>query len=298
MKKIAGFVPFVFAVAFLVACGDDGNDFVSRPSDDSSSSVCEDCDDVRSSSSSVTPQSSDSETSVSSSSSAKSSSLDQSSSSVTLATPCRTETEDNCEYGSVTDSRDGQTYKTVTIGTQTWMAENLNYETADSYCYNDSAKYCAKYGRLYTWAAAMDSAGTWSANGKGCGYDKTCSSTYPVRGVCPSGWHLPSKTEFETLFETVAVGGEFTEGNALKASSGWYNSQNGTDAFGFSALPAGYYRNIDLKYYYEGYNVYFWSSTENYSNDAYHMYLRYNGGSAYLNDFTKYYGSSVRCLKD
>ena len=92
----------------------------------------------------------------------------------------------------MTDERDGQTYKTVTIGTQTWMAENLNLETDYSYCYNDSAEYCGKYGRLYTWAAAMDSVGTWSTNGKGCGYGNVCSATYPVRGVCPEGWHLPS----------------------------------------------------------------------------------------------------------
>ena len=103
----------------------------------------------------------------------------------------------------MTDERDGQTYKTVTIGTQTWMAENLNYESVDSYCYNDSAKYCAKYGRLYTWAAAMDSVGEWSTNGRGCGYYGDCSPTYPVRGVCPKGWHLLTKAELEMLLETV-----------------------------------------------------------------------------------------------
>ena len=112
----------------------------------------------------------------------------------------------NVVKGTFTDSRDGQTYKTVTIGTQTWMAQNLNYAYTDvpykqgnytsdstSWCYKDDANNCSKYGRLYTWVAAMDSVGTWSTNGKGCGYNKTCSPTYPVRGICPEGWHLPTE---------------------------------------------------------------------------------------------------------
>ena len=108
---------------------------------------------------------------------------------MTVATSCKTEKKDNCEYGSLTDDRDGQTYKTVKIGEQIWMAENLNYEELNSYCYNDSAEYCAKYGRLYTWAAAMDSAGEWSNNGRACGLNMmTCSPKYPVRGICPEGW--------------------------------------------------------------------------------------------------------------
>ena len=238
--------------------------------------------------------------------------------------------------GSVlTDSRDGRTYKTVTIGAQTWMAENLNYETASSYCYGDSPANCTKYGRLYTWAAAMDSAGTWSSNGKGCGYKKTCSPTYPVRGVCPEGWHLPSKNEWETLF--AAVGGKLVAGSKLKSTSGWYKNGNGTDDFGFSALPAGYRYYIGRKnehalkrieqlraghrYNTErssedgsaGSNAYFWSSTEspndndenfwsstekpNYS-DAYRMFLYFGGDQALLYGNYKNYGLSVRCLKD
>ena len=215
-----------------------------------------------SSSSSVTPRSSDSETSVST--------------------------------GTMTDSRDGQTYKTVTIGTQTWMAQNLNYETANSYCYKDSASYCTKYGRLYTWAAAMDSVGIWSTNGKGCGYGTTCSPTYPVRGVCLEGWHLPTQAEFKTLF--TAVDGQSTAGKVLKSTSGWNSSGNGTDAFAFSALPAGY-RNYYGEYFYEGDNAYFWSSTEDDSKFAYNMYLYYDDGNAYMYNY-KYYGFSVRCLKD
>ena len=263
LKAKHGLSFVVAAVSFLllVACGDDDSDFATRPSEGSSSSVCEDCDE--SSSSSVTPQSSDGETSVST--------------------------------GTMTDSRDGQTYKTVTIGTQTWMAENLNYETANSYCYDDDASYCTKYGRLYTWAAAMDSVGTWSTNGKGCGYNKTCSPTYPVRGVCPEGWHLPTEEEFETLF--TAVGGQSTVGKVLKSTSEWNSSGNGTDAFAFSALPAGF-RGSNGIYLYEGYGAYFWSSTEDGSYYAYYMALRYGNDDAYLDGNNELNGFSVRCLKD
>ena len=213
---------------------------------------------------------------------------------------------------TLTDLRNGQTYKTVTIGDQTWMAENLNYaytgvpyeyikesevyaSDSMSWCYDDDPDNCTKYGRLYTWAAAMDSVGTWSTNGKGCGYGSTCSPTGTIRGICPEGWHLPSTTEWNTLF--TAVGGQSTAGQVLKSQTGWDDSGNGTDAFGFSALPAGY-RNDDGRYDLEGYYVYFWSSTEDDSHGAYYMFLHYYYGRAYLNYSSKYYGHSVRCVKD
>ncbi len=197
--------------------------------------------------------------------------------------------------GSITDTRDGQTYKTVTIGTQTWMAKNLNYKTDNSYCYNDNASNCTKYGRLYTWAAAMDSVGSWAANGKGCGYGKTCSPTYPVRGVCPTGWHLPTQTEWNTLF--AAVGGSSTAGTKLKSTTGWNSSGNGTDAYSFSALPAGF-RFDSGNYNFEGDVAYFWSSTEYNSDLAYRMGLNYSLDNAYLYDDIKSFGYSVRCVKD
>ena len=217
-----------------------------------------------------------------------------SSSTVSSTSSSSNESSSGSAFGTLTDSRDGQTYKTVTIGTQTWMAENLNYETTNSYCYHDTATYCDKYGRLYTWAAAMDSAGTWSTNGMGCGYGKECSSTYPVRGVCPSGWHLPSQAEWDSLF--TAVGGQSTAGQKLKSMSGWSSSGNGMDAFGFSALPAGYCNGY---FYDEGSKAYFWSSTEYSSYLADAMFLGYDGdnggslGSSNMNN-----GFSVRCLKN
>ena len=210
--------------------------------------------------------------------------------------------------GTMTDERDGQTYKTVKIGTQTWMAENLNYAYTDvpynysgytsdstSWCYSNAAANCTKYGRLYTWAAAMDSVGTWSANGKGCGYNKTCSPTYLVRGVCPEGWHLPTQTEWKTLF--TAVGGSSTAGKMLKSTSGWNSSGNGTDAYSFSALPAGL-RNYNGYYDFEGYYAYFWSSTVSNGNYAYLMYLGYSYDGASLDNDGKDIGFSVRCVKD
>ena len=223
--------------------------------------------------------------------SSSSSETTQSSSSITTATPCNVDGVNNC----VTDSRDGKTYRTVNIGSQWWMAENLNYETDNSFCYNDSAEYCEKYGRLYTWVAAMDSAGTWSTNGKGCGYVTICSPTYPVRGVCPEGWHLPTRTEWETLFK--AVGGQSVAGTKLKSTSGWNSNGNGTDAFSFSALPAGGRYNVG-NYDNEGNYASFWSSTVYDSYLAYYMFLHYNYDFPRLVNYDKNLGFSVRCVKD
>ena len=321
-RRLIGSIAFL-CVAFFLACSDDDSDFAVRPSDGSSSSVCEDCDDgissssAKSSSSSVTPQSSESGTSVSgekqgdgeslSSSSGQapsamtSSSSAKSSSSVTLATPCKTDSTDTCEYGELIDSRDGQIYKTVKIGDQWWMAENLNYETIRSYCYRDSVEYCAEYGRLYSWSAAMDSAGTWSENGKGCGYGITCSPTYPVRGVCPEGWHLPSRTEWENLF--VAVGGSSNSGTVLKSTSVYSNTEP-TDAYGFSSLFPGIMAH-NWVFEEEKRLVFYRSSTENNTETAYAMTLNdvYKFGQVGAchnskNDDNKNFGYSVRCIKD
>ena len=179
--------------------------------------------------------------------------------------------------GSFTDSRDMQTYKTVTIGNQTWMARDLNYETDNSYSFDNSfcknEKYCNKHGRIYTWATAMDSAGIWSVNGKGCGSGSTCSATFPVRGVCPDGWHIPTKAEFQILINF--VGGSSIGGKNLKSTSGWYNDYsgqdsylkgNGSNTYGFSASPsfAIYAGGGESG---EGRIAGFWSATE-YDNDS------------------------------
>ena len=293
-RRLIGSIAFL-CVAFFLACSDDDSDFAVRPSNGSSSSVCEGCDDVSSSSTkrgdgvSLSSSSGQAPSAMTSSSSAKSSS------SVTLATPCKTDSTDTCEYGELIDSRDDQIYRTVKIGDQWWMAENLNYETTRSYCYEKSVEYCTVYGRLYLWSAAMDSAGIWSENGKGCGYGITCSPTYPVRGVCPEGWHLPSRTEWENLF--VAVGGSTNSGTVLKSTSVYSNTKP-TDAYGFSALFSGIMLN---NWTYEGEKryVHFQSSTE--YSDQKVCNLTFNNIYTFGiidSDNEKDYGYSVRCIKD
>ena len=150
--------------------------------------------------------------------------------------------------GTITDSRDGKTYKTVTIGSQTWMAENLDFDykvEGKSYgvFYNDSLK---KYGRYYNWAAAMDSAGLYSSDGKGCYSvffardEEDCTPSYPVHGICPEGWHLPDTTEWRTLFKAMGESAYAMEAVDYK---GWPDA---TDEYGFSALPGGVYGQATL----------------------------------------------------
>ena len=287
-------------VAVMVACGDDSSNSTSISDEETSSSVCEDCDGLSSSSSVIASdasQSSDSKSSSSNnggsgasvgmtSSSVKISSSDgSSSSSVTLSSSVASSSSEQSSSsvadvdsstevkGTMTDGRDGQTYKTVTIGTQTWMAENLNYETNGSFCYNDSIEYCAKYGRLYTWNAALN--------------------------ACLDGWHLPTQMEWKTLI--TAVGDSSTAGKMLKSTSGWIcpkgDSRNGTDEYAFTALPVGI-RFQEGYFSYEDINALFWASTESDGSYAYsvELYCGVDGASLYGN--LKDYGFSVRCVRD
>ena len=213
-------------------------------------------------------------------------------------------------YGTLKDSRDSKTYRTTVIGNQTWMAENLNYADSAHYpsmrsrssCYNDS---CKKYGRLYTWSAVMDSVGTFSTNGKGCGAGTTCSVTYPVRGICPNGWHVPSNEELWTLRSTIS---QSTGGKKLKSAFGWggcsnSNDRHEMDEYGFTALPNGFRYDSEDRYY-DGY-AFFYSSTEISSALVYFLELtRCGDGMGVNTDYgrnrpkVKQSQFSLRCLKD
>jgi len=200
------------------------------------------------------------------------------------------------------DSRDGQTYKTVTIGSQTWMAENLRFEYkvrgsayGNTYLIINGNSKLAIYGRYYTWAAAMDSAGIYSKNGKGCGYKANCSPTYPVRGICPEGWHLPDTTAWKTLYEAIG------KNPYAMQSTQFAKWKNATNTSGFSAFPAGGYLS---DFYDDGSSAYFWSSRYLRSNQELAYYWMLNADDAYLdswgghNRLGKLDHYSVRCLKD
>jgi len=221
---------------------------------------------------------------------------------------------------SFTDPRDGQVYKTVNIGDQWWMAENLdatNYsdgsaiqlvekdtawdaliESDKAYCYyNNSTANKTIYGALYTWAAAMNGASSSNTNPSG------------VQGVCPDGWHLPSDAEWKQLelylgmnsHEVDSAGYRGSdEGGKLKETGTrhWASPNTGaTNSTGFTAIPGGsrYFTGSFLSM---GYYPTFWSSTETESYYAWSRLLFFNQSTIYRDKYYKHYGFSVRCLKD
>ncbi|MDR2583928.1 MAG: hypothetical protein LBC75_10655 [Fibromonadaceae bacterium] len=228
--------------------------------------------------------------------SSSSSSSRPSSSSVAPVVPSSSSvpTQSGIVYGTPA-SYENETYQTVVIGTQTWMARNLNYAAPGSKCGNGSSlsdentATCNTYGRLYNWATAM-------------ALDASCNSTSCAsqvgakhQGICPSGWHIPSDAEWTTLTDHV---GASIAGTKLKATSGWNSNGNGQDTYGFAALPGGdgysdgSFSNVD------NYG-YWWSATEDNANYAYYRDMGYDYEDVSRNYNYKYYGLfSVRCLQD
>lgn len=169
---------------------------------------------------------------------------------------------------SFTDPRDGQSYDIAQIGMQTWMAKNLNYEAEGSACPEGDNRSCSKYGRLYTWAAAQK--------------------------VCPEGWRLPDRADFEQLI--ASAGGMDFAGEKLKSTSGWFKKGNGSDEFGFDALPAGYRIGNGTFDGIGGY-AHLWTASETPDGLAHYLFLDFSTKAAKLSAFGKDEARSVRCVK-
>lgn len=190
-------------------------------------------------------------------------------------------------YGELYDSRDGKTYRTVRIRhgdggpLRTWMAENLNYgTTTGSWCYDNNDANCDIYGRLYSWTAAMASG--------------TSSTAVPSgrRGVCPSGWHLPSRAEWAALTDVFSA-------YELKSFVGWADGWgNGSNETGFTAVPGGFRSSNNFSNV--GVSGNWWTATENNANTTNAWYINMSGEDydAGSNHIDKSNGFSVRCIMD
>jgi len=186
--------------------------------------------------------------------------------------------------------------KTIVIGGQTWMAENLNRETGFSWCYNNNNSNCNKYGRLYDWPTAMGLEAIYTTTTWG-------GSDVKRQGVCPAGWHLPSWAEWDTLI--TYVGGLAVAGGRLKSENGWNqdyygNDGNGTDNFEFSAIPGGS-RSPSGSFSYAGESGIWWMATERSGWDGLYAYYcsMYRGNNSMSRDNTnKNQGFSVRCVQN
>jgi uncharacterized protein (TIGR02145 family) len=208
---------------------------------------------------------------------------------------------DNGGGGGGGKGNDIANYRTVVIGNQTWMAENLNYAVDGSKCYDNKSANCDKYGRLYDWATAM-------ALPSDCN-STTCVSQIGAKhkGICPDGWHIPSNADWDRLVRYVdgssGTSSPYyspTAGRYLKAASGWNEGGNGTDSYGFAALPGGAgdsggnFGNV-------GYYGYWWSASEYSSLSAYYRGMFYGYEDVYHNvsyDENESFLCSVRCLQD
>jgi uncharacterized protein (TIGR02145 family) len=247
---------------------------------------------------------------------------------ITFTLSCSDDKDDGGGQNSFSDPGKGNdiaNYKTKQIGTQTWMAENLNYNVSGSKCYgeggqlivddeggdtpirttlsNDEVKAnCDKYGRLYDWATAMVLPSSCNST--------SCASRISAKhkGICPDGWHIPSNADWDVLVNY--AGGYSTAGTKLRTTSGWELTPfsvilvNGTDDYGFSALPGGY-GEPDGDFGGANYDGNWWSASEYDSDFAYFRYMfsweEYVRGNIMQEtyfDHDKSDLSSVRCVQD
>lgn len=210
---------------------------------------------------------------------------------------------------TLTDS-DGQTYDTVLIGSQCWMAENLNVDPVDAakedcssygskYCYFDDNSYCNTYGGLYQWNTMM------------CGESSSNLEPSGVQGICPAGWHIPSGAEYHTLedyldestcdggrngFDCDPAGSKMA-GNASLWANGALDGHADFGASGLNVLPAGY-RETNGSYENLSVGADLWSSYQYNDSNALKRSLYYYDSSVYLGNYDKASAFSVRCVRD
>lgn len=206
---------------------------------------------------------------------------------------------------SFVDERDGKEYGYAVIGGQTWMSNNLDYRAEGSdtgRCFKDSVHYCAKFGRLYTWAQVMGLPAS-------CNESSNCW-VESSRGICPLGWRVPTASDWNRLLKYSDSGfigvvrGE--PAGALKSKTGWgdtwdqelrgYVSGNGTDLFGFGASPTG--ELIGNAFYGGDHQGIWWSSTSYIFSAAMSYAIGSSGGKFYEDRDDKVYGFGLRCIKE
>jgi len=191
--------------------------------------------------------------------------------------------------GSTNKCTDIANCKKKQIGSQVWLAENLNIDVSGSVCYDKKESNCDKYGRLYTWAAAMDIDSKYNEQLWG-------ESDVRHQGICPTGWHIPSNDDWNELIDYVESenGCSNCADKYLKSKSGWERGGNGNDKYEFSALSGGG-GSSGGRFYDVGNFGFWWSASENYSIIANNNWDAYYGvwdGSSKHDLF------SVRCVQD
>jgi uncharacterized protein (TIGR02145 family) len=166
-----------------------------------------------------------------------------------------------------TDARDGQKYRTAKINGKVWLAENMKINVQGSIVYENKPKY----GRFYNWAMANE--------------------------ACPPGWHLPSLQEWDDL--VMFLGDQREAIHKLRAKSGWGNDFNGTDDYGFSALPSGYYRFDKKEFLFIGDRAIWWTSSSA-ATVATIEFMESKGNEHYISNYVEYKVNMIpiRCIKD
>ena len=204
---------------------------------------------------------------------------------------CRAQNAAAFKYGSFKDERDGQTYHTVKIGNQVWMAENLRYKANNSYAPNGEEENVETFGRLYTWTTALNIPDEFTEKPTAedvALYEKIQDKNF--QGLAPEGWHIPSNMEWEQLMANLALN---SEGNELRSACIWHNP--GSDSLGFFALPAGY-RFGNGNYCHFGDRARFWSKDEYGKSNAFRLSI--TNESVDIEGVYRSDALSIRCVKN